>query len=198
LNSNNIVFKKRPASTDEMKASILKIIDFSDERETKGTPSHMPPELILNLFEMPRKWSDVYSAGVIFIELLSLRVPFDGFRSTQVYQFHREGRTLLDENEEWPESIKEILRRCLNREASRRPSFEEILEYLESIRDEFPFDDDNEEEGEEDGSESENVYNEEENNAENNDEDDDDDDDNESSTNASQLDGAPIPSSLII
>ena len=188
MNSNNIVFKKRPASTDEMKASILKIIDFSDERETKGTPSHMPPELILNLFEMPRKWSDVYSAGVIFIELLSLRVPFDGFRSTQVYQFHREGRTLLDENEEWPESIKEILRRCLNREASRRPSFEKILEDLDKIRDEFSFDDDNEAEN---GVNSENVYNAEENKTENSDQ------DNGSNSTASQLDDAPIPSSLI-
>ena len=102
---------------------------------------------------------------------------------------------MLDENEEWPKSIKEILRRCLNSEASRRPSFEEILEYLENIRDEFPYDDDNEEEeGEKDGVECENVYNEE----ENNDEEDDDDDDNESSSNASPLDGAPIPSSLIL
>ena len=177
-----------------MKSSILKIIDFSDERETKGTPSHMAPELVLNVFEMPRKWSDVYSAGVVFFELLSLRVPFGGFRSTEVYQFHRDGKSLLDESEEWPESIKEILRRCLNSEASKRPSFEEILDYLENIRDEFPFDDDNEEEeeGEEDGVECENVYNEEENHDE-----DDDDDDNESSSNASPLDDAPIPSSLI-
>ncbi len=125
-----------------MKSSILKIIDFSDERETKGTPSHMAPELVLNVFEMPRKWSDVYSAGVVFFELLSLRVPFDGFRSTEVYQFHREGKSLLDESEEWPESIKKILRRSLKSEASSRPSFEEILKDLENIRGEFPFDDD--------------------------------------------------------
>jgi len=91
---------------------------------------------------MPRKWSDVYSAGVVFFELLSLRVPFDGFRSTEVYQFHRDGKSLLDESEEWPESIKKILRRSLKSEASSRPSFEEILVDLEKIRDEFPFDDD--------------------------------------------------------
>jgi serine/threonine protein kinase len=185
LNSNNVVFKKRPAK-GQTKASILKIIDFSDENKTYGTPSHMAPELWSD--EKPNKQSDVYSAGVILIELISLKVLFDGFEWYNIVYFHMQGKTLLDENEEWPESIKEILRRCLNREASRRPSFEKILEDLDKIRDEFSFDDDNEAEN---GVNSENVYNAEENKTENSDQ------DNGSNSTASQLDDAPIPSSLI-
>ena len=140
MNSNNIVFKEWPTNPDQMKSSILKIIDFSDENKTKGTPTHMAPELWSD--KMPNKQSDVYSAGVILIELISLKSLFDGYHKENIAYFHLQGRTLLDESEEWPESIKKILRQSLNSEASSRPSFEEILEYLEIIRDKFPFDDD--------------------------------------------------------
>ena len=189
-----------------MRTSTLKIIDFSDERETKGTPSHMSPELILNLYEMPGFRSDVYSAGVVFWEMLSLENPFAGYRSPQVLQFHRENR-MLQLNDEWPDSLKEILRQCLNADARQRPSFEQIVENLERIREEFPYYDEAEEyvedEEEHDGVDYENETeeeDEEDDNEEVNNEKDDnlhnDNDNNDSSSNLPQADGAPIPSSL--
>ena len=185
LNSKNIVFKKRPNDTGEMKTSILKIIDFSDERETKGTPTHMAPELILDYKEMPTYKSDIYSAAVVFWEMLSLESPFVGLRSKQVKNFHIEGG-MLQMNEDWPQSIKEILGKCLSRNPRERPSFSDIVATLEKIREEFPYEDDDDDE-ECDG------YDDEEN-----DEHDNDDDDNDPSSNVSQADGAqaPIPSSL--
>ncbi len=169
-----------------MKTSILKIIDFSDERETKGTPTHMAPELILDYNEMPTYKSDIYSAAVVFWEMLSLESPFVGLRSTQVYQFHNEGST-LQMNEDWPVSIKEILGKCLNRNPRERPSFSDLVATLEIIRKEFPYEDD-----EEDDDEEYDGYDGEENDENDN------DDDNDPSSNLSQADGAqaPIPSSL--
>ncbi len=104
MNSNNIVFKEWPTNPDQMKSSILKIIDFSDENKTKGTPSrlrvrrsHMAPELWSD--KMPNKQSDVYSAGVILIELISLKGLFDGYKEVNIAYFHVQGRTLSDESE---------------------------------------------------------------------------------------------------
>ena len=170
-----------------MKTLTLKIINFSDELKTIDTPTHMAPELILGNKEMPTFSSDVYSAGVVLWEMLSLESPFAGYRSLQVFKFYNEGR-LLQMNDDWPESLKQILGKCLNRNPRERPSFSDIVATLERICEEFPYEDDEEEVDDEeyDG------YDNEENNEHDN------DDDNDPSSNLSQADGAqaPIPSSL--
>ena len=124
-----------------MKTAILKIIDFSDETHTYGTATHMAPEIILNEtgFLKPNKLSDAYSFGVIIWELLTLKKPFDGYRTIQVIQFHQ-NKKMLPIEEDWTQSIKDILKRCLSIDANGRPSFSEIVEYLKRILDEFPFD----------------------------------------------------------
>jgi serine/threonine protein kinase len=123
-----------------MKTSTLKIIDFSDELKTIDTPTYMAPEIILGNKEMPTFSSDVYCAGVVLWEMLSLESPFAGYRSSQVFQFYNEGR-LFQMNDDWPESLKQILGKCLNRNPRKRPSFSEIITYLERIREEFRYKD---------------------------------------------------------
>ena len=119
-----------------MKTSTLKIIDF----KTIDTSTYIAPEIILGNKEMPTFSSDVYSAGVILWEMLSLKSPFAGYRSLQVFQFYNEGR-LLQMNDDWPESLKQILGKCLNRNPRERPSFSDIITYLERICEEFPYKD---------------------------------------------------------
>ena len=125
LNSNHVIFEKRPSDTDEMKSTICKISSFSDQNHSKSTLTYIAPE-ILSIY-VPSNKSDVYSAGVIFWEMLTL----------EICHFHTSRKT-LSISDEWPDSVKDILNRCLNIEASKRPNFSEIVNFLEDIHEKFP------------------------------------------------------------
>src|SRR5258708_14459033 len=57
-----------------------------------GTPSYMPPEQIKGDLDRMGPASDVYSLGVIFFELLTGRLPYEGATAAQVY-----GKILYEE-----------------------------------------------------------------------------------------------------
>jgi serine/threonine protein kinase len=141
LSSKNVLIKKRPNDLMEMNEIVLKIIDFSDETKTEGTPSYMAPELVLKLVENPTKESDVYSFGVLCHEILTLEAPFENRRAAEVYWFHRDGnRFSFRDYPECPQKIAEIISECFNI-VQHRPTFNNLFERLEKLKSEYPDED---------------------------------------------------------
>ena len=190
------MFIKRPETTADMEKALLKIIDFSDENHTKGTPSHMAPELVLGLVEMPTRASDVYSTGRIFWEILTLQRPFEKFRSYEIITFHQNKSVLA--MPDCPEKIRVLVERCLSYDPLERPNFSQMVDDLERILDEFPAEDEDYDEYvndcEEDQDEVEDYQGEYE--KYHHCEDEDDDDDDQKST-LPKVEDAPIPAFLL-
>ncbi len=82
-------------------------------------------------------FSDVYSFGVILWELLSNKIPYDGYKQHQII-----GQVGYDDNYKlrfdtegsiWREDdfIVKLMDECLNRTPDKRPTFIEIQSKLE-------------------------------------------------------------------
>ena len=67
-------------------ARVLDATSFTLTGQVLGTPRYMPPEPMLRLPYTPM--SDLYSVGVIFYEMLTLRPPFDGETFLDMVQLH--------------------------------------------------------------------------------------------------------------
>jgi len=101
--------------------------------EVLGTPRYMSPEQAESKAADHR--SDIYSLGVIFYEMLTGEVPFNGESSLQVMFQHvqqqpKDPRLL---NPELPEYLAVIILRCLEKDpAQRYQSANDLLADLES------------------------------------------------------------------
>ena len=149
LSSRNVLIKKRPSDFLELNGIVLKIIDFSDETKTKGTPSYMAPELVRGLVENPTKECDVYSFGVLCHEILTLETPFEKIKNEMdyypamlyIHNFHEsENRFSFKDYPECPKKIAEIISECFNT-AQQRPTFSDLIRRLEELILEYPDED---------------------------------------------------------
>ncbi len=101
----------------------------------KGTPAYMSPEQAMGKPSQPR--SDIYSLGIIFYELLTGRIPFDGENAFAVAMSHvkesvRPPRELVPEI---PEKIEAIVMRALKKEIDQRySSVNAFIKDLTSVR----------------------------------------------------------------
>ena len=122
-----------------MKKAILKIIDFSDEYELHGTPKYMASEQVLGYIKTASQYCDVYAAGVVFVEILTLDIPFEKHGDLDVLKFHKDKKTLhIPQN--CPEPIRIMIQKCLSHYSFNRPSFNKIVYYFEEIIDDYMFD----------------------------------------------------------
>lgn len=100
-----------------------------------GTPEYMAPERIVG--DPPTVASDVYSAGVVGYEMLAGRRPFGGRTADEIMKHQlaqpppRFGE--LDPPVSVPRALRSILRRCLRKQPSQRPSASAALEVLQRI-----------------------------------------------------------------
>ena len=96
-----------------------------------GSLRYMAPEVYLNLPYNEKV--DVYSFGMILYQLMSNKVPFDGFSRRDLEEKVVNGgyRPVMDSH--WPTSLQSLISRCWATDHALRPAFSEILTELEKI-----------------------------------------------------------------
>jgi serine/threonine protein kinase len=115
---------------DTAKGAVVKVADFglarqndltSDTRLTNsgqvmGTPVYMSPEQCRSTKKVTEK-TDIYALGVIFYEMISGKVPFDGNNAYDIMKMH------VEEEPKFPrmdKEVKAIIARCLEKSPSKR------------------------------------------------------------------------------
>ena len=102
---------------------------LTEEGMYLGTPTYMAPEQA-NAEEASGK-SDVYSLGVLAFELLVGHPPFEGTPIAIVAAHMGQVPPRVDElRSDVSEELATLIARCLDKNPSRRPNAEEIVQYL--------------------------------------------------------------------
>jgi hypothetical protein len=129
--------------------NVPKIMDFglaklrggvtvTRESKTMGTVAYMSPEQARG--ETVNQRTDVWSFGVVFYEMLTGALPFQGDRDTSMLYaiVHEEPRSVRDINPRVPEELRAVVSRTLKKDRSARYwSGAEILADLKSIQRKF-------------------------------------------------------------
>jgi serine/threonine-protein kinase len=129
--------------------SILKILDFgisklstkrSDSRppelteagEKFGTPVYMSPEQLLASRDVDAR-TDVWAIGVVFFELLTGRLPFDGDSLPELCAaiLTKEPVPLLEARPYLPEPLQRIIAQCLAKDIDQR--FQNVAELAQEL-----------------------------------------------------------------
>jgi serine/threonine protein kinase len=99
-----------------------------------GTPYYMSPEQIRG--QKVDKRSDMFSFGVLFYELLTLKLPFTGDEPTTVmYKIvHEEPEPIQDVGDVYPPRLKEIVEKTLKKNPDDRyQDFSDVARDLEEV-----------------------------------------------------------------
>jgi hypothetical protein len=128
LSSNNVIFDRD---------HVAKISDFGLSREFSGatvvtsalgTTSYMAPELLTS--GKLNKASDVYSFGILLLEMLTGKRAFSGMRYVEVITNKLADESgLLFENipSDAPQMLKRLILDCTRMDYKTRPTFDEIV-----------------------------------------------------------------------
>jgi serine/threonine-protein kinase CTR1 len=112
--------------------SRMKNQTFLSSKSNAGTPEWMAPEVLRN--EPNDEKSDIWSYGVIFWELLTLREPWNGLNPMQVVgAVGFSGNSLAIPEDARPEA-KSLCEDCFKGIAKDRPSFLEIQKRLRPMQ----------------------------------------------------------------
>jgi serine/threonine protein kinase len=116
----------------------VKICDFGLSRyQTKfeqdnhgkiGTPHWMAPEILRG--EKYTEEADVYSFGVILWEMLCGEIPFMGRSHAQITGVVGYYQESLQIGSQYNSDLRKVCHNCLKQDASRRPTFETIIEFI--------------------------------------------------------------------
>lgn len=96
-----------------------------------GTHNWMAPEVLRG--EEYSKAADVYSFGMLVWEMISRRVPFQGYTAVQVIGLVGYGRRRPRTPGGCPESLRSVLRRVLRPRPASRQQVTEVLEVLDRL-----------------------------------------------------------------
>jgi serine/threonine protein kinase len=134
----------KPANIRVLDGRRVKIMDFGIAKPTSshltstgaviGTPYYMAPEQIQG--KRVDKRCDIFSCGVLFYELLTLRKPFSGEEPTAVmYKIVHEQPEHLDEFERIvPARLRNVIIKMLQKDPEKRfPDLSDVAVELEAI-----------------------------------------------------------------
>lgn len=131
IKPENLVFAKQ----DEIPS--LKLIDFGtadfgDENliftNTLGTVYYVAPEVLKNKYDMK---ADIWSCGVVFYIMICGNLPFSGKRDQDIMDSILNNEPSF-EGPEWsiiPEDLKNLVRRILVKDPSKRITLNEIFQH---------------------------------------------------------------------
>ena len=108
---------------------------FASKPTIQGTMSYMSPEQIRGEALGPQ--SDIYSAGILFFELLSRKLAYTGESSDELLRKHISGNIpdVRTHNSNVTEECSELIKQMLAKKPEQRPrSFKSILNTLWRIR----------------------------------------------------------------
>ncbi|CAJ0558540.1 unnamed protein product, partial [Mesorhabditis spiculigera] len=97
-----------------------------------GTEAWMAPEAYMH--RQYSEASDIWSFGIVLWELLTRKVPFEGYESVFVAYSVATMGLRPPISKEWPDMLKSILQSCWQDTASERPKFTEVLKQLNELK----------------------------------------------------------------
>lgn len=93
-----------------------------------GSLRYMAPEISKNL---PYNFSvDLYSFGIIFWQICSLNMPYQGYTCKMHAELVVEKGYRPKVEDSWPIAWSELCRNCWSKDMNQRPSFDEVCEIL--------------------------------------------------------------------
>jgi tRNA A-37 threonylcarbamoyl transferase component Bud32 len=113
---------------------LARLKSLNSDMSRVGTPQWMAPEVLRE--EQYTEKADVYSFGVLVWELVTLRAPFQDVSPLRVIFLvaHRDERLPIPAT--CPEDIRTLINMCWA-PSEQRPTFVEIIEYLERLEDQI-------------------------------------------------------------
>jgi serine/threonine protein kinase len=125
----------------------VKIVDFGIARSLDataitesgsivGTAAYLAPEQACGVELTPA--TDVYALGVVLYEMVAGHTPFDVETLAQVLHAGRRVPPVSTIAAEAPATLDDIVRKCLARDPSRRPTVAELSQRLHAIAAELP------------------------------------------------------------
>jgi len=114
---------------DTDKGAIVKVADFGLAREINlgatrltnsgqvmGTPVYMSPEQCRSTKKVTAS-TDIYAIGIIFFEMITGKVPFDGNNAYDIMKMHVEDEPKFPRMDK---EVKAVIARCLEKAVSKR------------------------------------------------------------------------------
>lgn len=117
----------------------IKVCDFGISKKLSdtlmtgmiGTPSYMAPELMVNTTNYYDERIDIFSFGMILWEMFHQRIPYANMNPFQISLRYSQGeRPKIDID--CPKRLEKLIKECWNQNAHQRPSFDQILERLQT------------------------------------------------------------------
>ena len=95
-----------------------------------GSPQYMSPEQLLTEPVTPK--SDIYALGLLGYELLTAHGPYKALTPSDIVAAHLRDkpRRLSDARTDIPESLQDLLLRCLAKDPDERPTAEEVMQAM--------------------------------------------------------------------
>ncbi|CAL5229280.1 g12574 [Coccomyxa viridis] len=146
LKGANVLIKSVKATEKDPRGYVCKLADFGLARvlgsnrthvstSSHGTVSYQPME-VLHDGRVTRS-SDVYSYGMIMLEVFTGVAVFEGFSSSQIlYQVFNGVRPAMPDN--LPAPYRALIQACWQRDPELRPSFAEVHDKLAAMYNELP------------------------------------------------------------
>lgn len=126
------IFLARGSTRSDRRKNIVKVLDFglsrislphitTEDEQLTGTPAYLAPERICGA--PPDEQSDLYSLGVLFYEILTGEVPFDG-NVAQILNAHLttppSPPSFVRKDSEISEALDDLILCCLSKEPTAR------------------------------------------------------------------------------